>query len=303
MLLNKETTVGGLVQELNRWVKVKWLHADYNRDLPDVQDVLMYFQRLFEPAGQEYRNAVSNTHRDFYKEQGNEQPDQCCDFDTLTLLDVFVQDNDLVLCTWLGGERIPVLTFHMDIKHMALKDDICEAVKDISCDGDTETKLVDILCSVVRKQDATGVDAIQRWWLAADVYRRKHPICPVCGSGNIRIIRNDDCSGGCGPGRCVCDHCDWDSHGKRYYYKSDLCDKDAFQKEVKYLKKVQDCKDGVQKVEEAFQTAVEILASTRDKAVKGKVETYGIQQTLTGWAKRLEALASDWTDPKKTARK
>lgn len=50
MLLSKETTVGGLVQELNRWLKVKWLHADYNKQLPNARDVLDYFKRLFESA-------------------------------------------------------------------------------------------------------------------------------------------------------------------------------------------------------------------------------------------------------------
>lgn len=125
--------------------------------------MLDYFKRLFESAEREYGGAVRNAHADFYKEQGKEQPDQCCDFDTLTLLDTSVRDNDLVLFTWLGGEQIPILVFHMDIQHIALEDDACEAVKSVSNDDDAEAKLVDILCSVVRKQDATGVDVIQRW--------------------------------------------------------------------------------------------------------------------------------------------
>lgn len=108
MLLNKETAVGGLVQELNRWLKVKWLHADYNKQLPNARDVLDYFKRLFESAEREYGGAVCNAHADFYKELGKEQPDQCCDFDTLTLLDTSVQGNDLVLFTWLGGEQMTV---------------------------------------------------------------------------------------------------------------------------------------------------------------------------------------------------
>lgn len=293
MLLSNETTIGGLVQELNRWLKVKWLHADYNKQLPSAQNLLDYLKRLFESAGREYGGAVRNSHEDFYKEQGKEQPDQCWDFDTLTLLDTSVQGSDLVLFTWLGGEQIPILVFHMDIQHLALDDDACEAVQSVSNDDDAETKLVDILCSVVRKQDATEMDAIQRWQLASDFYREKHPICPVCGNGHIRIVPNDDWGGG-GPGRYVCDYCDWESHGKQYYYKSDLSSKDAFQKEVKYLKKVHDCKDGAQKADEAFKTAVELLTATRDKALKGKVEVYELRQTLEGWSKQLERLANEW---------
>lgn len=104
MLLNQDTAVGGLVQELNRWLKVKWLHADYNKQLPNARDVLDYFKRLFESAEREYGGAVCNAHADFYKELGKEQPDQCCDFDTLTLLDTSVQGNDLVLF-YLAGWR------------------------------------------------------------------------------------------------------------------------------------------------------------------------------------------------------
>ena len=297
MLLSKETTVGGLVQELNRWLKVKWLHADYNKQLPNARDVLDYFKRLFESAGREYGGAVRNSHEDFYKERGKEQPDQCWDFDTLTLLDTSVQGSDLVLFTWLGGEQIPVLVFRMDIQHIALEDDTCEAVKSVSNDDDAETKLVDILCSFVRKQDATGVDVIQRWQLASDFYREKHPICPVCGNGNIRIVPNDDWSSS-GPGRYVCDYCDWESNGQKYYYKSDLGDKDAFNKEVKYLKKVRDCKDGVQKADDTFKAAVELLTTTRDKAMKGKVEVYMLQQTLEEWSKQLERLANEWKGTK-----
>lgn len=297
MLLSNETTVGGLVRELNRWLKVKWLHADYNKQLPNARDVLDYFKRLFESAEREYGSVVCKARADFYKEQGKEQPDQCCDFDTLTLLDTYVRGNDLVLFTWLGGEQIPILLFHMDIQHIALEDDACEAVKSVSNDNDAETKLVDIMCSVVRKQDATGVDVIQRWQLASDFYREKHPICPVCGNGNVRIVPNDDwCSSG--PGRYVCDYCDWESNGKKYYYKSDLGDKDAFQKEVKYLKKVRDCKDGVQKADDTFKEAAELLTATRDKALKGKVEVYIPQQTLESWSKQLERLAADWKGQK-----
>ena len=100
--------------------------------------------------------------------------------------------------------------------------------------------------------------------------------------------------GSSGPGRYVCDYCDWESHGEKYYYKSDLGDKDAFNKEVKYLKKVRDCKDGVQKADDTFKAAVELLTATREKALKGKVEVYMLQQTLEGWAKQLERLAAEW---------
>ena len=109
---------------------------------------------------------------------------------------------------------------------------------------------------------------LQSFYFSTLDIKTTHSTCPVCGNGNVRIVPNDDW-GSSGPGRYVCDYCDWESNGQKYYYKSDLGDKDAFNKEVKYLKKVRDCKDGVQKADDTFKAAVELLTATRDKALKG----------------------------------
>ena len=148
------------------------------------RDLLDYFKRLFESVEREYGGTVQNAHADFYKEQGKGAAGPVLRLrHSDTAGHICCGTTTWILFTWLGGEQIPVLTFHMYSKHMVLDDDICKAVKSVSCNDDTETKLVDILCSVVRKQDATGVDIIQRWQLASDFYREKHPICPVCGNG------------------------------------------------------------------------------------------------------------------------
>ncbi len=91
MLLNKETAVGGLVQELNRWLKVKWLHADYNKQLPNARMFSITSNGYSSPpSGNTVVQSAMHTQTST-RSWGKEQPDQCCDFDTLTLLDTSVQ--------------------------------------------------------------------------------------------------------------------------------------------------------------------------------------------------------------------
>lgn len=228
----EETTTAMLEKELNRWLKMKWSHADFNRELPTQEDLTAYMKKEFDKIADFFATSVLKQDRAYRKENGLMQKDLNPDFYMLTMMDIRslgAPANTLSLGAWRGTEFHPLVTYHLDIRHMEQDGDKQNAVKSVTCDL-PDTPLLDIISEEARQQTEAQPNLSERWLNASEQFREKHPICPACG-GPVRL--ESRCSDRAVHAFCEC--CSWESQYPQYYYLSDCCDKKKFEKELRFL--------------------------------------------------------------------
>lgn len=275
-------TVSDLVTEMNRWLKVKWQHADYHCSLPDAWSAISYMRKLEVDAA---LRPPKETCRKLYEEHGVTQSET--DIMIFGLVELILEEtpeqNSICLITWLNGEEHVLLRFTLDIHHLEDGDDACNAVKFISCDTEGDTLLQDIVMEAVRLQLETGLDLNTRWLSAPESYRDDHPICPVCGSG-VRLEYFEDHSA---KRNAVCDFCEWGSH-KKFYYISEYTEAGSFQHELQYQKKIELTSKEIEAAEALFLQAINRLSEAYGNKKKFRMTDSQYLSALDKYTKLID---------------
>lgn len=274
-------TVSDIVNEMNRWLKVKWQHADYHRVLPDAYCAFLYMQDL---GMHEALPSLRNDYQSLCEENGF--PDSRTNPMVFGLLDLVLEENEgqssICFVTWLNGQEHVLLRFALDIQHLENGEDSCDAVKSISCDTEEDTLLQDIIMKAIGLQLETGLDFNTRWLAAPESYRSNHPICPVCGGG-ARL----GCEENNGKRRLVCDCCDWVSH-KKYYSLSEYTAAQAFQHEIQYQKKLELTNIEISMAHEVFLQALGQLSDAYNNKKKFHMSESQYLSALDGYRKLID---------------
>lgn len=302
MLFKQETTIGALAEELNRWLKMKWSHADYNRELPTSHDLYSYVQKLMPEMAAAYRHGLAEEDLRLCAAAGRPELHlEHITFFVLTMLDTHLltePEPALEFFSWMAGEQMPVIRFALEVKRLDMEGDACDAVKSVSVPlPQVETPLMKLFCDLLNQQFAAEPDPAARWLAAPAAYRERHLMCPVCGGSELHVCKEDSYGSHSGP--IACDYCDWISDKERFYYRSDLANEAAFKRELKYLRQKAAFKAAVQTADNAFQTAVDTLTKEMEKAPKKAYYRNDAICAVQEWVKKLTAIQNEWTAQKK----
>lgn len=298
MLFKSDTTVGMLADELNRWLKMKWSHADFNRELPTANGLFAYCKKLTDELGRTYESELAKEDLRLCLEAGRpELHRRHISFHVLTLMDLRLvrePQPSLELFAWMRGEEAAVIHFDLHVKHLEQDGDTCNAVKSVSAEpGQAERPILDILREEVSAQFQIQPDAAARWLSAPSSFREAHVMCPVCGNSELHIsYPADDFRQTCG--FITCDACDWSSYRERFHYRSELAEERVFKRELKYLRQMTEFQLALQSAATAFESAVDTLQQEMKKGPEKAPYKYAAAQTVGEWAGRLTELQKAW---------
>lgn len=266
-------TVQDFQKEVNRWLKTKWQHADFNSELPTMKQTVEYMNTMLHHWEEEYESQFAETIAQ--QRALNGAPRTRAPISVMTLwsfVSNHVDDVDeirLVCGAGTNSERT-LVHFNCIVKHCEIEDDVGNGVKSISFD---ETKGfvkqgTTIFSLAVRAEalmtSAFGNDVNERWLAAPDGFRAQFHICPCC-QNKIRLADFGD-----GDDRqAVCDACNWVSHGK-YYYWSEITDQVTFRKEINYLKREQKYIKVMEEIMNSLSNALDEM----EKAYNGRPKSF-----------------------------
>ena len=241
-------TWGELVQKTNDWLSFKRKAAEGVSELPNLQDVCEWVERTLI-ARLESDNKVNGEKSIFQLAKKCNLDIQEADLRTVTLLDV--QAHELILTgavacnnsevfnhegkvamitvgAWTEEYLNPlfrVAVLHKDVDGVDIPTSVVTIVPKENTD--VWSAVVDAI-ALQRKQQTAGRDVISRWSMAPQSYRRKHIICPCCGSSKVRNM--DDGLGG--KDWVGCDECHWESTPGVIEAVWDLANREWFLDEV-----------------------------------------------------------------------
>lgn len=253
-----------LQKEVNRWLKVKWQHADYNRELPTVSDTIAEMKALLSNweslHGHEFISAVNQTRESL----GHPKTYASVSVQTLWgFTFVPATENTPPRLLWVCGKGTDhertIMSFDCVIKHCELEDDVGNGVKSISASSEDLAEDAAIMGIALRAEalesSVDGYDINVRWLSAPVDFRRKHTICPKC-QGELETYHSDSRV-------CLeCHRCGWESH-KNYDYESDFAEEKAFSKECRFLAK-----------KEKYQADADSALKTTEASIKAAVSVY-----------------------------
>lgn len=252
-------TIKDLTDEVNRWLRVKWQHANYNRELPTISSTANYMDGLIkkEIANNDY--VICKT--DNVRRQEDSLESTCASATVRMRLRLDARWDDdgpqsLCLVSMVERDESTLLFFPLTVKRCEDGEDVCDGVQEIACSHDETTTLLDVFHSAAKFQHSLFPGINERWAAATKKFREENPICPVCG-GDVDISSYDESNNGLRRVHCEC--CGWVPRGKAYY-KSDCAEGDFFEKELRYLKKIQDFTAAKTQAETGMDQSVQAFA-------------------------------------------
>lgn len=132
--------------------------------------------------------------------------------------------------SYLGDERLDIAVFRLLTKEFSLCGQNMSFVEGAKVVRAIDPDMAEAVLETLELQKASGRDLFERWCFASDEWRRKHLICPVCGSP-ISPWQTDEHLI-----RAECSYCDWESR-KKYYYESEFANVAFMKAERKRAKK------------------------------------------------------------------
>lgn len=232
-----------ILDEVNRWLKNKWLMAEFVQVLPDASAAYDQFTKDFwrnfssaYPWKDIVRAAVQRAvdqhgpaiHEKFSLDPEENKGDLAARqyWNSLFLFDLKREDKYIVLFSWLDPEK-EILRLELEMhtlgdpndKDQDYKENAVRQIAWISGQMPDENMLTGLA------DRAIVLDFEERWRLASVEFQKKHSICPVCGC-HVSLDR-------CGDGynfsyRYTCDSCGWVMNHKFRYVdelESSFCEK------------------------------------------------------------------------------
>ena len=289
----KEFTLLSLESEINRWLKVKWEHADYHRELPNQSAALCRMKEIFEKELKDcvWHGGTLASCREKFAVIVNQ------DIDTLTLLDADRltegDKSDFRIITWINGIATPIASFAITTKYFEDEDDKCLAVKSIKCLSSEDMNIEQILLRAACLQSESKLDHLHRWLATPEEYRREHPVCPSCG-GAIYLSRCDNS----GANNMVCESCNWVSHHK-YYYTTEYVEEKMVMKEYRRIQKENITQQAVNEMEGNIQQCLDVLKEINHNTGKYLFSNEQYLQTLARLKSKIEKIITETSSSKK----
>lgn len=225
-------TVGGLLDNINNFLKYRKAMSEKSSDLPTEYTVKNVFEN-------QYANFINNF-RSVYRIL------KLLDFElnAFELKNIFnvklrFTNNMFKIVSVVYGEDIPLFAFNINyyIEESEKLEDICLKNKikklEIVNENVKEVKIKDIIIYIINiliGHDIVSFDSlVDNWNKLNDTDRKSIYICPCCGSSVTHLVRN----------KVQCSNCDWQSYRKYsgFYYLNEINEKYSYTKEVKYFRK------------------------------------------------------------------
>lgn len=255
----KETTVGDIINEMNRWLDFKRKNADNWDENPTMSELHAYFMKTVSNWVDYAGRSVLDGYRMRCEEEGIHPGRQ--DIWAHTLLDFRGAKTDgssfMEIVTYLptktSGEKPEaetLLVLPIIFKEVQDGDVSRTVIQKMDSSVDPGTLLKEIVERAASLQLGAGLDLNARWLCAPESFRIKHPICPACGAP-VRLGSSEEDA----MRHVFCDSCDWESHKRVYYLDDYICAK-SFLSEVKFLNRARDVSEKITGALEAMDKAL-----------------------------------------------
>lgn len=246
-----------ITESTNRWLTFKRQTADNPEELPTEKMVLEKLNELFEKSI-ERSNITKNAVYDWAKKYGLDVKE--AEPENVALLEI-VSDGNYIptvrqedaefikeykgrvtfarLGSWTTDGNVGVLEtiycwalLHKNAGETSYVNSIMELPSVLVSEQDYS--VWDVIVRAMNIQMQRGEVSLQRRWAAAPYsFRRKHCICPKCGSSIVRHMQSWDES----ERWLGCDDCGWTAHDKAIVETWDLIEEGSFLKEVQFVEK------------------------------------------------------------------
>lgn len=295
-----------LLNEVNRWLGVKWTQSKYNKYLPTVADVAKYVNECLEAR----LKGLDKSKLAIPKEM------ETWPLQLTTALEFMPSDAPdgvwrLRLVSNRDDNRSHSVfgVFLLDIVHIGDDDDHCDAVRTLSAPSHQACDLLDVAACAIENIAYIGfsencpVDRVstvtfrEAWKSVKPELKRKYPVCPRCGTLLVTSVLGDswyECRN-----RYVyrCPECDFESMANAGT-ECDLFEKFSknFDKEARMVDKTDAGKSEIEDILKEIEKQVERL-KTAKKSRKFSITDWQIEQA----AKRIRDLCETLAEDKKTA--
>ncbi len=250
--------ISDVTEGLNKWLEFKRRVSDSPNDLPNKEATIKRLQQLFSDA---IHNSQLSQPAIYDWGKKHSYDIQEADVLTAALVEVVdakaempasMRDEDIAfldnyggkvtfakLGCWGADETFVIICQWALLYQEAEEVQYVHAVREIHDsepkDSESDFSAMGIVLKALRFQAMRGLSLQVCWAAAPYSFRREHPMCPCCGSPNIRTMRAGEFeTGGDWLG---CDACDWVAHDTETKTTFDLADRDEFLKELAYIQK------------------------------------------------------------------
>ena len=225
-------TVGGLLDNINNFLKYRRAMSEKSSDLPTEYTV----RNVFENQYANFINNFGSVYRIL----------ELLDFElnAFELKNIFniklkFTNNMFKFVSVINGEDVPLFAFNIDYyieESEKLEDNsLKNKIKSLNLvnEGIKEIKIKDIIIYIINiliSNDIINFDSlVDNWNKLNDTDRKSIYICPCCGSSVTHLVEN----------KVQCVNCDWQSYRKYsgFYYLNEVNEKNSYTKEVNYFRK------------------------------------------------------------------
>lgn len=212
-----------ILKEINRWLKNKYLLADFVKKVPGTKDTYDQFKNIFwrkVSSSYLWRDIIKEAVSELVSANGEKVyetfslvPEKIKDYSAkyqawqqVFLFDLKLEGNIITFFSWLSPDNA-IVQIKLETCDIGAPDDEDgdykkDAVKEVIYEAGKLPSPDDLIAMA---KDALQIDFLKRWKLSSLEFQREHPICPVCGAD---VVRQD------------CEH----SHHLAYNYVCNCCD-------------------------------------------------------------------------------
>lgn len=274
-------TYGDFIAELNRWLTMKWRHADRNEELPKFNDLWLYFIKLFNELRDGYAPVVKEYDAQLRKEKKGPALGGVNTILRITphaITDVTLcQDNMPVLSIVTHCDGATKTVFWVSVRMKKEKEDgkTYQAPKEIILPDcfQAEQLFEELFRNIVSIQHASYTPLAKRWEEMPESFRAENLICPNCGSSATVYDTGNKSSPDL---RETCPFCGWESVGTRPY-RIDFADLKFFLKEKRICEKNKELEEKIFSEKRHILYSIALIRETLAEADK-KPQTTGIHQ-------------------------
>lgn len=284
--LNEATTVGQLVDNLNRFLSFKRSTSFNASELPTCSLLMEYLRKVVAGFESAFSAGVAKA---ISESNGTEDEEaSCCevDFWAYTMLDIHTMKTDICLVSWRGEDPVPLLTITPEYGQV----DEVSYVKCVTCADDMSKRIVDLMVQAALAQEKRAT-VVSRWLEAPVSFRQAHTICPVCHSTFLELFRGGDF--GERAGHVECHHCGWESKLK-YYYGSELADDKSYRKELRHIMRIGEMRNILRQADKELDLGLSNAASAYKMAVSCGGPSHEAKDLIEKYIKRLTSLQAEW---------
>lgn len=284
--LSEATTVGLLVDELNRFLSFKRSTAINASELPTYSLLMEYLGKVVARFGSAFSAGVAKAISDNRGAETEDTSHAALDFWAYTMLDIRTIKTDICLVSWQGEDPVPLLTITPEYGQV----DEVTYVKLVTCVDDVSKRIVDLMVQAALTQDERAA-VVSRWLEAPVSFREAHLICPACHSSFLELFRGGDF--GERAGYIECHHCGWSSKLK-YNYRSELAEEKMYQKELRHIKRVSELRTVLQQADKELEMGLSNAMTAYKMAVSCGGPSHEAKDLIEKYIKRLTALQAEW---------